>query len=244
MVETESAASPRRLARITAVQAIETITETALFGTLGLFFGLTGLYIAIGFNAPGAIAFEEYLLNIPDFAVYISASSVFYVAFLVAMRTRIQAGISSLPTHEEDEPESRIESTIKRINSMVSFSSYTAAIIVIGGILTYEVMATSPLIAIVVLIGYHYYEHSVLAAAIEGAESLEDASSPITPAVLGAALIAMVMMLAALPILGILRIIGLIASVREYVPSFEHVTSSIRHLQEHSIFMGRRGKFS
>lgn len=244
MAETERAATPRRLARISAAQAIVTVFETAFFGALGVFFGFIGLLLAADLNAPGAIAFGDYLFSSTDKFAYLFASGIIYVTLLAATRTRLEAGLSESPAPSEEDARSRIEEAIERINTLVSIGSYTASVIVIGGILSYEVTLASPILGIAILLGYHYFEHHALVTALENADSEEDISSPITPAVLGAALIAMVMMLSASPILLVLKMIGLITSVQEYLPSYEHVTKNIRDIQEHSVFMWSRGKIS
>lgn len=238
-MSTESAATPSRLARISVAQAAGAIAETVLLGITGAVFGFVSLVLATGINIPGAASFGEYVLATTELQVYFVASGVVYIALLTSHRTRIQAGLTSPPELDRGDAESYVDFVLDEIFSVMAVSSYTASIIVIGGLLTYEVTQVSAILGIFVLVLYPYLEYYALIKSAEDAESFEDAKSPITPAILGSAAIAFGMTFVTLPLLLSLRLVGLIASLQAHAPSFEELTNAIQITQEHLVFVDR-----
>lgn len=239
MSHSEPPATPGRLARISAAQAVGAITETVVFGAFGIIVGFTGLVFASVIGIPLADSFGRYLVGSTGLLPFIVASGVMYVALLIAFRTRLEAGLESPLGFEKEEPETKVERAIETLTKTISVSSYTAAVIVIGGVLAFESTSVSPVFGMVALAGYPYFEHSVMIESARDADTLDDVSTPMTPGLFVAAMIALVMMFIATPILISLEAIGLIASMQRYMPSLEAANAAIRETQEHLMFIDR-----
>lgn len=239
MSGSEPPATPSRLTRISAAQAVGAITETVVFGILGIMVGFLGLVFASAIGIPLADTFGRYLVGSTGLLTFIVASGVMYVGLLIAFRTRLEAGLETPLDFEQEEPETRVEKAIETLTRTISVSSYTAAVIVIGGVLAFELTSVSPIFGIVALAGYPYFEHAVMVESARDADTLDEVSTPMTPGLFVAAMIALVMMFIATPVLIALEAIGLIASMQRYMPSIEAANAAIRETQEHLMFIDR-----
>ena len=232
----EPAATPLRLTKLTIAQAVGTLAEVFVAGFVGLFFAAVGLGGAIGLGVPGAAAIERYLTTAPTFPAYVLAAGVVHSSHLIAVRTRIKAGLeTALPIHR-DTPDTRTERLVQELYRGTSVVSYTASILVLTAVFVHQVAMISPVIAMGVLVGYPYLEHRTLIATARRAETPAEATSPITPAILLAGVIAFAVMSVVAPLLVVFRLFGYIASIQAYIPSFDRLISNIRDSHEQVLF--------
>lgn len=229
-----SSTTPWGLARLTGVQALGAIAETLLFGMTGFVFAILGLAIVDEASGNG---YFEHLMTLPNLAFYLLASALVYVSLLTAVRVGNESGINPIPDLETEERDSLIDQVYNNILSILVGSSYTAAVIGIGGIVAYEAAQLSPVLGMVAIVAYPYVEHYAIVRTAEGAESVEEVDVILTPAIVVTMMIVIVPTIIISPILLSLRVIGIVASIWAYLPSLSGMGQSIRATQEHLVIL-------
>lgn len=229
MASEQTPATPGRLTRLTIRHSSAAVVETVVFGTMGITYGYLGLAALVNAGLAPLVPLREYLVADPRLVACVLATSVVYVALLTASRVEIDAGLARDPIVDRPEAPTGIERYVRSFYSLVAVSAYTASIVVIGGMLTFEALQLSAVVGIGVLIGYPSLEH--YAVVHSAAAPADDVGAFVTPAFLGAALIAGVMLIAVAPVALGLRLVGLVPSSRRYLPSLDLLVGSIRSIQ-------------